>query len=439
MELSLDDLTSSTGATVRGAGRGRVTGVSIDTRSLAPGELFVAVVADRDGHDFVDAAVAAGAGAVLVERPHDVEVTQLIVDDTLAALARVGRLARDLLDGPVVGITGSVGKTSTKDLLAAVCRRAGVTTASERSLNNEMGVPLTLANALPGTQRTIVEMGARGPGHIADLCRIARPTVGIVTAVAPAHTEMFGSVDGVAIAKRELVESLGPGTAVLNGEDHRVAAMAEVAEGPVLTYGTGGDVRALRVEIDDQLRPSFLLATPWGEERVRLGVRGGHNVGNALAAAAAALVTGVELAAVASGLGDAQLSPSRMALVRLPSGGLLLDDSYNANPTSMRSALASLAHLDVRRRVAVVGVMAELGPESAAHHREIAEEAAAAGIELVPVGTDLYGVEPVADPEALLTTIGPPAPGEAVLLKGSRVAGLDRVARAWHPADPPAP
>lgn len=421
-----------------------VSGVAIDSRELTAGDLFVAVPAERDGHDFVAVAAQQGAVAALVTRRVDVDVAQIVVDDTVVALGAMGSLARSRLSGPVIGITGSVGKTSTKDLLAAVCARAGVTTASRRSLNNEMGVPLTLLNADDSTERTIVEMGARGAGHIADLCGIARPDIGVVTAVAAAHTEMFGSIEGVATAKAELIQSLpSHGTAVLNLDDPRVAAMATHASGAVLTFGEHGDVRATGVELDEHLTPRFVLESPWGSVAVELGVRGRHNVANALAAAGAALVAGVALDDVVAGLAAAALSPSRMDLIVLPSGGRVLDDAYNANPASMRAALASLAHIDATRRVAVLGLMAELGGDAGREHAEIAAEARAAGIEVVAVGTDLYGtaadgVVVVGDLDELADRVAAPGPGEAVLLKASRIVGLDRVARRWSHEGPPA-
>ena len=346
--------------------------------------------------------------------------------------------ARDRIEGAVIGITGSVGKTSVKDLLAAICGGAGVTTASARSLNNEMGVPLTLINAAPGTERTIVEMGARGAGHIAYLCGIARPTIGVVTTVAEAHTEMFGSIDGVAAAKSELIAALpASGAAILNAEVPLVAAMASVATGDVVTFGNGGDVAATAVRLDADLHAHFTLSSPWGSAEISLGVRGEHNVANALAAAAAALVSGVSMDHVVAGLAAAELSPSRMDLSRLASGGIVLNDAYNANPASMLAGLRALAALDVGRRVAVLGLMAELGDDAATRHREMAEVASGLGIEVVAVGTDLYGIVPLTDADEVLARIAPPVDGEAVLLKGSRIAGLDRVAQAWLPAGRP--
>jgi UDP-N-acetylmuramoyl-tripeptide--D-alanyl-D-alanine ligase len=417
-----------------------VTGAAIDSRLVSGGELFVPVVAERDGHDFVAAAVAAGAAAYLTSRPVAGRATgpaasgpAIEVADTLAALSALGGHARDLLDGGVdgrvVGITGSVGKTSVKDLLALALGARWRTAASAGSFNNELGVPLTLVGAPAGTEALVVEMGARGPGHIAALCAIARPVVGVVTRVAAVHTETFGSIDDVAAAKGELVEALPPdGVAVLNADDERAVAMAGRTRARVVTFGPGGDVRAEGVRLDGDLRPAYELLTPWGRGEVRLGVRGVHMVENALAATAAALVCDVPLADVVAALGSADLSRWRMDLTTLPSGARLLNDAYNANPTSMAAALRALAALDASRRVAVLGVMAELGPSSDEEHRAVGALARELGIEVVAVATPGYGGTVVADTAAAVAALGPLGRGDAVLLKGSRVAGLERVA-----------
>ena len=404
-----------------------VDGASNDTRTLRPGQLFVPVVAERDGHDFIPDALAAGAAAYLTSRP-PAGGTAIEVEDTCTGLLACGRLARSRLPDRVVGVTGSVGKTSVKDLLAAALAGAWPTTASERSFNNELGVPMTLLGAPDGTEAVVVEMGARGLGHIRRLCEVARPTVGIVTRVAAVHTELFGSLDEVAAGKGELVESLpASGTAVLNADDERVAALAGRTAARVLTYGEAGDVRAEEVACDGELRPSFLLRTPWGEAPVALAVRGLHQVGNALAAAAAALACDVPLDVAAGGLGRAALSPLRMDLQRTRTGALVLNDAYNANPTSMAAALQALAALPVSgRRIAVLGPMAELA-DPAGGHAEVAALAAALGIEVLAVATTLYGPDPADDPVA---AVGPLAEGDAVLVKASRAARLERVADA---------
>lgn len=408
--------------------------MAIDTRTLAAGQLWVALRGERDGHDFASAAVEAGAGALLVEHPIGSGLPEIVVADTAAALLDIGRAARDRLgEARVLGITGSVGKTSTKDLLAGAVAAARRSVASPGSFNNELGLPLTLANAPADAEVAVLEMGARGPGHIAALCRIARPDVGVVTAVAAAHLEMFGDLDGVARAKGELVESLpSTGTAVLNGDDPRVAAMAGRTSARVLIYrvagGAGADLVAESVALDDQLRPTFVACTPWGRLEVGLEARGAHQVGNALAALAAAGAIGVPLAEAVAGLSRAARSPHRMDVRRTAAGGTVINDAYNANPASMAAALRSLASLTAGRRVAVLGPMAELGPAGAVEHRRIADLARQLGIEVVAVGTDAYGVEPVAGGADVVELLGVPAEGTAVLVKASRVAALERVA-----------
>jgi UDP-N-acetylmuramoyl-tripeptide--D-alanyl-D-alanine ligase len=412
-----------------------VHGASIDSRDVAGGELFVPIVAERDGHDFIAAALARGAAAYLTSRRADEGGTAILVDDTATAFRRLGSAARDRLPERVVGITGSVGKTSTKDLLASALSQRWVTGASPQSFNNELGVPLTLVNAPERCEALVVEMGARGRRHIASLCEVARPTVGVVTAVAAVHTELFGTIDDVAVAKRELVEALpASGTAVLNALDERVLAMADHCTGRVLTFGGArADVRADDLALDDELRPSFTLVTPWGSTVVGLSVRGAHQVANALAAAAAALACDAPLAAVAAGLASAHLSRWRMELTRTPAGVLVLNDAYNANPTSVAAALESLAALDAHRRVAVLGVMAELGPESDDEHARIGKLAGELGVEVITVDAPAYGVDTdVADVDGALDALASLdlRPGDAVLVKGSRVAGLERVAAA---------
>lgn len=437
------------GEVIAGDPETALAGVGTDSRRLMPGGLWVAVRAARDGHDFVADALASGAAGVLVEVGHPVTealrsgepaaLAVVAVGDTSRALLDLGRSARRRLDCPVIGITGSVGKTSTKDLLAAVLCETWRTAASEQSFNNELGVPLTLCNAPDDTEVAVIEMGARGFGHIALLCDVARPTVGVVTAVAAVHTELLGSLDGVFRAKSELPEALPPGgTAVLNADDHRVAAMADRTPATVLRYSASGspgaDVTASAVEITDGLRPRFVLESAWGRAEVHLMARGAHQVGNALAAASAALVCATPLEAVVTGLERGSPSRWRMELSRTPAGATILNDSYNSNPASLAAALRALASIPARRRVAVLAAMAELGPEGPAEHAAAAHLAAELGIEVVAVGTDAYGVEPVAggsdDPGAVVAALGPLTDGDAVLVKGSRVAGMERVAAA---------
>ncbi len=434
MRLRSSDLAAAVGGRLDGPDV-VVDGASIDSRTVQLGQLFVPIVAERDGHAFVGDALAAGAAAYLTAVA-PVGGTAVVVEDTLVALQAAGRHARGLLAGPVVGITGSVGKTSVKDLLAGALARRRATAASARSFNNELGVPLTLLDAPDGTEVVVVEMGARGLGHIADLCAVAAPTVGVVTRVAAAHTEAFGSLDAIAQAKGELVEALPPeGTAVLVAADQRVAAMAGRTRATVLTFGPGGAVVAEGASLDEELRPRFHLRTPWGDVAdVVLATRGLHQVDNALAAAAAALACGLAVEDVAAGLAEAELSPWRMDLSVTSGGGRVLNDAYNANPTSTEAALRSLAALPATRRVAVLGVMAELGDHAPEAHAAIGSLAAELGVEVVAVGAPAYGtaphVEHVPDPAAAVALVGPLGPDDAVLVKGSRVAGLEVVAEA---------
>ena len=423
-----------------------VDGLAIDSRLVSPRQLFAAVRADRDGHEFVDAAFAAGAAAVLVDNADCLAVSSsgeraergmaILVEDVPLALMDIARIARSRLPDRVVGVTGSVGKTTTKDLLAEVLAQQFATVASEKSFNNELGVPLTLANAAEGTQAAVVEMGARGAGHISLLCELARPTVGIVTTVERVHTQVMGSIEQIAQAKGELIEALpSTGLAVLNAEVPLVAVMAERTQANVLRFGQGGDVQALEVQLDAELRPSFLLLSPWGNVAVRLGIRGVHNVSNALAAATAALGLGLSLEQVAVGLESAVTSPWRMDLQTMPSGALLLNDSYNAGPASMAAALRALSSLPGAgsgRRIAVLGLMAELGDSAPQEHQAVAELADQLQIQIIAVGTDLYGVPPLAgisEAEAALDSLSLTT-ADAVLVKGSRVARLERLAQA---------
>lgn len=448
MRFGIDEIREVVGGTVDGPAAA-VDGVGIDSRELAEGSLFVALVAERDGHDFIPAAVSAGAGAHLVSDPgvgRPAGATFVRVDDTARALARLGAHARNRLPDRVVGVTGSVGKTSLKDLLSAVGATTWATAANPGSFNNELGVPLTLANAADGTELAIVEMGARGPGHIDELCRITRPTVGVVTVVADAHLELFESLEGVAAAKAELVEALPvDGHAILNADDRRVAAMAERTAATVLTYGTtAGEVRAERIRLDEQLRPRFRLVGPWGSVEIALGVSGAHQVINALGAATAAFALGAEPDAIAVGLASGSLSAHRMSLLALDDGLRILDDSYNANPTSMLAALDALAELPAGRRIAVLGTMAELGPDGDAAHRGIAVAAAERGIELVAVAEPAYGVtgeRAVATVEEAARLVGGSVERTetVVLVKASRSAGLERVVELLRAPQAPRP
>ena len=405
-----------------------IDGASFDTRALLPGQLFVPVVAERDGHDFIPVALDAGAPAYLTSAPVVTgrPGTAIVVPDTAAALMHLAAWARRRLDVPVIGVTGSVGKTTTKDFIAASLGATRSVTANVRSFNNEQGLPVTILGAPDGVEALVVEMGMRGFGEIARLCAVAAPTIGVVTIVAGAHTERVGGIEGVAVAKRELVEALpASGTAVLNADDARVAAMAGHTEASVVTFGRAGDVRWSGVEFDAMARARFRLDTPWGRTGVQLAASGEHMVMNAAAAIAAAGVVEGSIDAAAAALATAAVSAMRMEVGRAPSGAVIVNDAYNANPDSMRAALHSIARMDARRRFAVLGLMGELDDATAGHQR-VAADAAELGVEVVAVATELYGVAPVDDAVAALGALGE---GDVVLVKASRAAGLERIAQ----------
>jgi UDP-N-acetylmuramoyl-tripeptide--D-alanyl-D-alanine ligase len=460
MRLTLREVATATGGEILGGDPDLVLdSVSVDSRGIHPGALFVALRAERDGHDFAAGAVAAGAAAVLVERPVaglSAPTGVVRVGDSGVALSALGAHARERLPEsvPVVGITGSTGKTSTKDLTAGALASAFPVTASPASWNNEIGVPLTLLGTDETSGAVVLEMGARGKGHIAALCAIARPTIGVITTIGIAHTEFFGTRDDVARAKGELVEALPPaGTAILNADEDTTLELVARSAAPVLTAGSaaGADVRFSDVVLDDELRPSFLLQTPWGGVEVGpLTVRGAHQAMNAAFAMAVAGVLGVSPEVAAEGLAKAVGSSWRMELTRTTGGLLVLNDAYNANPSSMRAALHALAALGSGRRFAVLGHMAELGDQSDNFHRLIGRQAVSSllrmlivvGREAVAIaeaaragGVDVVEVD-TAD-EALAVVSGEVRPGDAVLVKASRVVGLEALAAALTDWEPP--
>lgn len=412
-----------------------VDGASFDSRDLQPGQLFVPLVAERDGHDFIGAALGAGAVAFLTSRPElaDHGGTAIIVPDTAEALIRAATWARTLLPAStvVVGVTGSVGKTTTKEFIVAALERSKRVTANVRSYNNEQGLPVTILNAPSDTQVLVLEMGMRGFGQIADLCRIARPSIGVVTRVGHAHTELVGGLDGVAQAKGELIEALPPqGMAILNADDPRVVAMRSRSSAPVLTFGEAStsDVRIEDLRLDELGRCRFRVVTPSGSAAASLRVPGRHMAVNAAAAIAVGEAIGVPLEDMVGGLAIESGMARRMEMKRTSTGALLLDDCYNANPTSMQSALETLAEIPSRRRLAIVGVMAEL-EDPATLHRAARAWAESHGIEVIAVDTDLYGIGAV-DADAAVERALRLDHDDVVLVKASRVAALERVVEA---------
>lgn len=412
------------------------TGVSYDSRSLVTGNLFVAVVAVRDGHDFVADAVRAGCSAVLVSREvPGCMVPQIVVSDTSVGLTDLGRWARGVLasrvDGRVVGITGSVGKTTTKDYVATALRTRFSVGASEKSLNNDQGMPVTLLNAPDDADALVLEMGMRGFGEIARLAALARPDIAVVTRVGESHGERVGGIDGIARAKGELIEALpSTGIAILNADDERVAAMRQLTDARVFTYGAteSADMRFGGVEQRGADGVSFRYESRWGSGVCILPTPGIHMVSNAAAALLVAAVTDCDLSVVATALGRSELSPMRMAIHRV-ADLTIIDDSYNASPTSMIAALDTVASMPAGRRIAVLGLMAEIA-DSEAMHRAVAAHAAKLGIDVVAVGADLYGAQRIDDHDEVATMVKLLPADSVVLFKASRIVGLDRIVRA---------
>jgi UDP-N-acetylmuramoyl-tripeptide--D-alanyl-D-alanine ligase len=431
---------------------GTVTGpVVIDSRQAGPGSLFAALPGTRaDGHDFAARAVAAGAAAVLATRPTGGPA--LIVPDVPAALAALAAAVTALRpDLTIAAITGSAGKTTTKDLAAQLIETLGPTVSPRNSYNNEIGHPLTVLRVTGQTRYLIAEMSARGPGHIAALCRISPPRLGVVLCVGHAHAGEFGGLDEVARAKAELPAALpGDGVAVLNADDRRVLAMAGATAARVVTFGRSpsADVRAAGVVLDEAGRPGFTLRTQAGSAAVRLRLYGEHNVSNALAAAALAGQLGLGLEAVAEGLCAATArSRWRMEVTTRPDGVTVVNDAYNANPEALGAALATLAAMARGRRAfAVLGHMTELGAQAGELHEQAGRQAARAGLAgLIVVGEEaapmLAGAKAdsswrgellqVPDAAAAVTEVERLArPGDVVLVKASRAANLQRVALA---------
>jgi UDP-N-acetylmuramoyl-tripeptide--D-alanyl-D-alanine ligase len=449
--LSLADIAQIVGGSVEGDPTTAVTGPAfLDSRRPEPGGLFVAIAGEHvDGHDYAESAVEGGAAAVIGSRPTGVPT--VVVADVQAALHALAaevlrRLRRANPALRVVAITGSQGKTSAKDMLAAVLAGSAPTVATYQSFNNELGLPLTVLRADPRTTFLVLEMGARGIGHLAELCAIAPPDVALVLNVGVAHLGEFGSRAAIAQAKGEIVEALGPdGIAVLNLDDPLVAGMAPRTRGRVRTFGrgSGAGLRLESLELDELGRASFDLHQGSQRVRIRLRVLGEHQATNAAAAATVALALGLPLEAVGTSLAAIEtLSPWRMELRERGDGLVVVNDAYNANPDSMRAALETLAGIGRgtgRRTVAILGEMRELGDASAAEHRALGLLAGELGIDAVFVVGE--GARPIADAvhaasfyasmaEARDQVRNNVSGADVVLVKASRAAGLERLAAA---------
>ncbi|MFE9183559.1 UDP-N-acetylmuramoyl-tripeptide--D-alanyl-D-alanine ligase [Micromonospora haikouensis] len=424
--------------------------VEFDSRKAGPGALFVAFPGEKvDGHDYAAGAVAAGAVAVLGTRQVP-GVPMVLVGDALDAMGRLARAVVDRLPAlTVIGLTGSSGKTTTKDLIAQLTARLGPTVAPPGSFNNELGHPWTALQADADTRFLVLEKGARGVGHVRYLCEVVPPRISVVLNVGVAHLGEFGSVENIALAKGELVESLpADGLAVLNADDPLVDAMAARTAARVVRYGEAAhaDVRAVDVTLDGRGRAAYTLVTPEGSAAVRLGLTGRHQVSNSLAAAAVARELGMPLAELAAALGELGLvSTRRMDVFERPDGVTVIDDSYNANPASTAVALRALAGMrGAGRAVAVLGYMAELGEYERQGHLEVGRLAAELGVDRLlvvgepaaPIHEGATAVEDWGGGSVLLTDQAAAVEvlrselraGDVVLVKGSRY-------RTWEVAD----
>jgi len=450
-----DALAWSGGRLLQGRPEAEVVGVSIDTRTLEPGQLFVAITGpNHDGHGFLETALRAGAGGLVVEAGRelpeglDPERPILVVTETTAALGRLAAGHRGGFDGPVVAITGSNGKTTTKEMCAAILALGAPTLKNRGNLNNQFGLPLTLLAREPRHRRVVVELGTNHRGEIAELARIARPDVGVVTNVGTAHIEYLESRDEIAREKGDLLAALPEqGTAVINAEDAYAEVLAARTKARVLSFGSrvGADVRAEAAPRRSGQGVTFELRTPEGSAAIAMAGLGDTTVANALAAAAAALAAGASLEQVAEGLALYRPVAGRLQQRKLPGDLTLIDDSYNANPQSMEVALRLLARCGRGgRRVAVLGDMGELGGEAEGAHLEAGRLAATLGIEfLVAVGEQAERVaagaaEAGMSPSQIRVArtseeAGAPVKelveaGDWILVKGSRAMKMERIA-----------
>jgi len=424
-----------------------VGGVAIDTRKLKAGDLFAAFKGEHvDGHDYLAQAAAAGASGALVSRKLDSPLPQVLVDDVEAALGDFASAVRAQRHARVIGITGSNGKTTVKTLVASILSLHGRTHVSVGSFNNEIGLPLTLLAMPEDAEYAVLEMGAGKPGDIAYLAAIARPEIGLVNIIAPAHLERMGSVEGVAETKGALYQALpADGVAIINADDAFAGFFAGLAgTRRVLRFGlehkadVGADIVEQRAD-----GSRFVLSTPEGDAEVNLALPGRHNVANALAAASIALALDVPLPTIVAGLEQARAVAGRLRRVILPGGVTLIDDSYNANPSSMAAAIATLALADGERWLAL-GDMAELGADARALHAGVGAKARERGIERLfavgPLGAatvEAFGTggEHYADKAALIAALKAGLYGGVTcLVKGSHSAGMDEVVRALEGA-----
>jgi len=442
MNRTLSDFAQTCGGALLGADRA-YTGVSSDTRTLKPGELFVALRGPRfNANDFVGAAETAGAAGAVVDTRVDRPIPQIVVGDTLAALTTSSAAWRAPFRIPVIGVAGSNGKTTVKEMTAAILARAGATLATRGSLNNHIGVPLTLHRLEATHQYAVIEVGANHPGEVAALVKLARPTVGLITNAGAEHLEGFGSIEGAARAEGEMIADLAPdATAVLNADDEFLDLWRGMTRARVVTFGFApvADFTARRMQTEIGAAgfvTRFELHTPQGAAPVELQLAGRHNVVNSLSAAAAAMAAGASLDNVSEGLATMRPVPGRLQLKTAPSGAWIVDDSYNANPSSMKAGIEVLANVDARRWL-VMGDMGELGDFAAESHGDIGRFAREQRIDrlfatgkLSALAVEAFGAggEWFTDTETLARAVNAELTREVcVLVKGSRSNRLERV------------
>jgi UDP-N-acetylmuramoyl-tripeptide--D-alanyl-D-alanine ligase len=447
-DLPLALVLSATGGRLSGAAApGLLRGVSTDTRSLSRGSLFVALRGERfDGHDFVAAAFAGGAAAAMVSNEVQTSGPLIVVPDTLLALGAMAAAHRAGLSPRVVAVTGSTGKTSTKEMVSAILSRGWKTARTPGNHNNEVGVPLALLDLDASYQAAVLELAMRGRGQIRYLAEMARPRVGIITNIGVSHVELLGSREGVAEAKSELLAILPEdGAAVLNADDAFFPLLAARSPCRVVSFGhrPGAEVTADEVVVRQDGSTEFRLRGRWGEQRVTLAVGGRHHALNAAAAAAAAAAAGADPSWIAPGLASFPGADQRSRIIHAPGGFIVIDDCYNAAPDSMRAALELLEDMPAKGgKWAALGEMKELGPLAPEWHREIGELAGASGIAgLVTVGELgrylaegarrlLAGeqvVETSDNSEAVAALLARLRRGDVVLVKGSRAMAMEEI------------
>jgi UDP-N-acetylmuramoyl-tripeptide--D-alanyl-D-alanine ligase len=397
IELSVEEIARVTGGDVESglSDIATFTTISTDSRTVKPGELFIALRGQNyDGHDFLTSVIDKGAMGIIAAKDAKnpflkripkqyLHVTLIRVDDTLKAYQEMARLARRKLGAKVVAVTGSTGKTTTKDMIASVLSKIGTTKASAENYNNEIGLPATILGAEEGTKYLVLEMGMRGKGQIAELARIAKPHVGVITNIGLTHLELLGSEENIAEAKAELAAGVRPdGTVVVNEGSTWAGKVKGKTKAHVVTFGAGesADVRAENIVLDDRARAAFTVKASVGriesEFTVKLTIPGRHNIENALAAAAACLALGAPASIISKGLEDTRVQANRMEFIDLDSGVLVINDAYNASPASVEAALEVLMTTAGERKVAVLGDMLELGEISQEAHREVGRQAA---------------------------------------------------------------